>query len=248
MPVATFLLLILAGVGAGLVGYLTGLASLVSYPALLAAGLPPVTANVTNTLSLVGAGVGTTARSGREFLSRGRRSTAIEVLVAAVGGVVGAAVLVETGDLSFSLVVPWLVLLASLLLPLSPRLQTMRQLRTAPRWAYYSALFVVCVYGGYFGAGAGVIYLVVAVLLSGMDFHHSVMVKTVLLAVSNLTAALFFMATVPVDWWAALAMGVGCVAGGYLGPIAQDLIPDNALRWTIAVAGVCLATWLWVNR
>jgi len=243
-----FLLLAVAGVGAGLVGYLVGLASLVSYPALLAAGLPPVAANVTNTLALVGAGVGTAARAGRQFLARGPRTTLVEVSVALVGGLLGAWLLLATGESSFSSVVPWLVLAAAVLLAVSPRLQHAGALGPVPRPVYYGALLLTCVYGGYFGAGAGVIYLAIAVLLSGMDFTSSVLVKSILLAVSNLSAAVLFMLTAPVHWGAALALGIGCVVGGWLGPAVQRLIPERVLRITVSAAGVGLAGWLWVHR
>lgn len=248
MTVVDLLLLVLAGVASGLVGYLTGLASLVSYPALLVAGLPPVTANVTNTLALVGAGIGTTAHSGREFLARGRRTTVVEVGIALVGGLAGGWLLVETGESSFSSVVPWMVLVAALLLLVSPRLKEAPALGTVPRPVFLVALLLTCVYGGYFGAGSGVICLAVAVLLSGADFTSSVLVKSILLAVSNLAASVFFVLTTPVDWWAALALGAGCVVGGYLGPSVQRLIPETVLRRTVAAAGTGLAVWLWTNR
>lgn len=248
MTATVFALLVLVGVGAGLVGYLAGLASLVSYPALLAVGLPPVTANVTNTLALIGAGLGTTARSGREFLARGRRTTVVEVGIAFVGGLLGGWLLVETGESSFSSVVPWMVLVAALLILVSPRLQHMSGSHTVPRPVFLVALLLTCVYGGYFGAGSGVIYLAVAVLLSGADFTSSVLVKSILLAVSNVSAALFFIATTPIDWWAALAVGIGCVGGGYLGPVVQKMIPEGVLRVVVAVAGVFLAVWLWLHR
>ncbi len=237
-----------AGVCAGLIGYLAGLASLVSYPALLAVGLPPVTANVTNTVALLGAGIGTTVKSGREFVARGRRTSGQEVLIAFAGGLTGGALLVTTGETSFSSVVPWLVLAAGLLLLISPRLKSMRGFAHVPRWGYLVALFLVCIYGGYFGAGAGVIYLVVAVLASDMPFHVSVMVKSILLAASNLAATLFFVATTPINWPAALVMGAGCLAGGYLGPIVQRFIPNTVLRWAVSIAAIILAGWLWLNR
>lgn len=248
MTPVLFLVLVLVGVAAGLVGYLAGLASLVSYPALLAVGLPPVTANVTNTLALVGSGLGTTARSGREFLARGRRATLVEVGVALVGGLAGGWLLVETGKSSFSSVVPWMVLAAALLLLVSPHLHGLTAPGAVPRPVFLLALLLTCVYGGYFGAGAGVIYLAVAVLLSGADYTSSVLVKSILLAVSNLAAAVFFVLTTPVGWWAALALGLGCAVGGYLGPAVQKVILEAALRRTVVVAGVGLAVWLWVNR
>lgn len=168
--------------------------------------------------------------------------------VALVGGLAGGWLLVETGKSSFSSVVPWMVLAAALLLLASPHLHGLTAPGAVPRPVFLLALLLTCVYGGYFGAGAGVIHLAVAVLLSGADFTSSVLVKSILLAVSNLAVAVFFVLTTPVGWWAALALGLGCAVGGYLGPAVQKVIPEAALRRTVVVAGVGLAVWLWVNR
>lgn len=151
VTIISFVLLLVAGVGAGLVGYLVGLASLISYPALLAAGLPPVAANVTNTLALVGAGLGTSVRAGRQFAARGLRKTLIEVVIALLGGLLGGWLLVTTGEHSFSSIVPWLVLSAGLLLLVSPRLSKAKAFSDVPRPVYYAALLLICIYGGWLG-------------------------------------------------------------------------------------------------
>ncbi len=241
------LLLLAAGAGAGLVGYLTGLASLVSYPALLAVGLPPIAANVTNTVALVGASAGSTARGARFYLKTERRQTLRECGIAAIGGLVGGALLLVGGENSFQSIVPWLVLLASVLLLASPSITVLRGEHAAPTRLYEFLLFLVCIYGGYFGAGAGVIYLAVTTLASQMSFEKSVFVKSLLLGVSNLTAAMLFTVSGSINWLAALVLGLGCVAGGYLGPIAQRLIPEPVLRWVIGLAGFGLALWLWLR-
>lgn len=186
--------------------------------------------------------------AGAEFLQRGRRTTIVESLIALIGGLLGGWLLVATGEASFSSIVPWLVLIASVLLFFSPRLGNLRGPGSLPRSVYYGALFVVCIYGGYFGAGSGVIYMAVAVLLSGMSFHESVLVKAILLALSNLSAGLLFVLTVPIDWWAVLAMGIGSAVGGYVGPLVQRMFPESALRWVIALSGIALAAWLWIHR
>ncbi|MFT8395087.1 sulfite exporter TauE/SafE family protein [Propionibacterium sp.] len=245
MSIAVFVLLLLTGIGTGLVGYLTGLASLVSYPVLLAVGLPPVAANVTNTLGLVGAGVGSTARGARHFLTTDRRATLWQSAIAAIGGLVGAGLLLVGGESSFKSIVPWLVLLASVLLLLEPKITGLRGEHSTPVWLYTTLLFCVCIYGGYFGAGSGVIYLAVTALFSRMAFEKAVFIKSMLLALSNLTASLLFAFFGPVDWWAALALGIGCIIGGNFGPPIQRHIPELAMRWTIALAGLVLAIWLW---
>lgn len=250
MELTTFALLLVAGVGTGLVGYLTGLASLVSYPALLAAGLSPVTANVTNTLGLVGIGVGTTARAGRRF--RGERAALVrQMLVAAVGGLIGALLLLLGGEGTFEAIVPWLIILASVSLLLQPWLSKLRG-ESENALAYLGALFVICIYGGYFGAGAGVIYLAITLIATSESFGRAMVLKSVLLGVTNLVAALTFIVSAfvfdgPVNWWAALALGLGCVLGGWLGPRIQDFLPERGLRIAVALCGFGLAIWLWVR-
>lgn len=251
MSLGSFLLLVVAGGGAGLVGYLTGLASLVSYPALLLAGLSPVSANITNTLGLVGAGAGSLVKGARPFLApdwrNNRRDLIIQMAAAAAGGLIGGVILVVAAESSFTTIVPWLVALAAVLLLFSPQIKTLSRERVVPKAVYYFLLLCVCVYGGYFGAGAGVIYLAVTALASKMPFEKAVFVKSVLLSISNLAASVFFAFSGEVNWLAALALLVGCTGGGYLGPIVQRWIPEPVLRWVIALAGLGLAVWLFLR-
>ena len=114
MSLAEALLLLTAGFFAGLVGFVTGLASLVSYPALLAVGLPPVAANVTNTVALVGVGAGALANSGRDVFSYHRRRLVVWALCSIVGGLVGGVILLLAPADSFAAIVPFLVALAAL--------------------------------------------------------------------------------------------------------------------------------------
>lgn len=247
MDLGVLALVLVAGVGTGIVGYLTGLASLVSYPVLLAAGLSPVSANVTNTLGLVGVGVGSTARAMRTITGgASRRTLTWQVIVAAVGGGLGAAVLLVAGESSFEAIVPWLVLLASVLLLLSPRISRMRTSEPNPI-AYWVGLFLVCCYGGYFGAGAGVMYLALTLIASSELFTRAMVIKSLLLGVSNLVASLVFIGFGPVNWAAAIALGLGCVLGGNLGPVIQRLFREDVLRAVVAAAGLFLAIWLWLR-
>ncbi len=234
----------LAGVGGGICGYLTGLASLVTYPALIAAGLSPVTANVSNTLGVLFIGIGSTISARGRLRELGLRRLGRDVAVALVGGGIGGGLLLLGGDSGFEAVVPWLVLAASLMLAAQPRLTRVRGDVDMPR-PYLFGLALTCLYGGYFGAGAGVLFLVVSLLTSTVGFERSMMLKSTLLAASNLAASLVFIAAAPVDWWAALAMGIGCFIGGRLGPRLQGLVPQKVLRAVITLAGIGLAIWLW---
>lgn len=246
MSATEVLLLLLAGVGAGLVGTVAGLASLVSYPALLAAGIPALAANVTNTVALVLSGVGAAAGSQQEL--RGQSGNMRRYLpVAACGGVAGSALLLLTGSATFEVVVPWLVAGASLLLLAQPRLQRLRTGRLAEhRWALRLAVFAVAVYGGYFGAAAGVLMLALLAVGLGETLLRANALKNMAVMVSNAVAALGFAVFGPVRWTAALPLAAGFLVGGWLGPKVARRLPTRLLRVGIAIAGLGLAVRLWV--
>ena len=248
MPPAEVLLLLLAGVLAGFVGSTAGLASLVSYPALLLTGLPPLAANVTNTVALLGVSAGTVAGSRPELAGQGAR---LRVLLppAALGGAVGCALLLALPPGAFELVVPFLVAAAALLLLLRPRLERLRPGRLPPRHPLVlAAVGAVGVYGGYFGAAAGVLMLALAELVHDQPLARANALKNVLTGAANTVAALGFAVLGPVDWWAALVLGAGCVAGGRVGPVVVRRVDPGALRGVIALAGLGLAVHLFLSR
>jgi len=238
-------LLVVAGFFAGLVGFVTGLASIVSYPALLAVGLPPVTANVTNTVAMVAVGVGALSNSTREVADTGPKLWRW-ALYSAAGGLVGAGILLVAPAGSFEAIVPFMVAFAALALLLQPRLRALAGGRDMPR-AYAVSLFVVAIYGGYFGAGAGVIFLAIALILTSEKIWRATILKSFLLGVANLVAAIGFAVFGPVHWGAAAAMAIGALAGGWCGPPVVRRIPPSVLRVVIAIAGFGLAVWLWVR-
>ena len=241
-----FVLLLVAGVATGLVGYLTGLATIISYPALLSAGLTPVMANATNTVALVGVGIGATARASRLALADTPRRTLQQLVIALVGGGIGGGLLLLGGDDTFSMIVPWLIILGSVMLLASPRITAARGEREY--WnTYLAVLFLAAIYCGYFGAGAGVIVLATTAILTSIPFQRSMVLKSLLLGVANIIASLVFIVSGVVNWWAALAMGVGCLVGGSLGPVVQRLIPERVLRPVVALAGFGMAAWLWLR-
>jgi uncharacterized membrane protein YfcA len=246
------LLLALAGVGAGVIGSTAGLASLVSYPALLLVGLPPVTANVTNTLGLIGSSIGSVAASRPEL--EGLRQVVLRRLpLAAVGGAVGALLLLVGPPSTFESVVPFLVAGASVLLLLSPRVRRLgdRRSRDASRpdggAGMTSLLFLTCAYGGYFGAAAGV--MILALLLSRTDRSLPVSnaMKNAFLGVANATAAVVFALRAPVEWVAVPPLLLGCLVGGWLGPAVVRRVPEAAMRWAVGLLGLFLAVRLGVS-
>jgi uncharacterized membrane protein YfcA len=235
------LLLVLAGIGAGLVGSIAGLASLVSYPALLAVGLTPVAANVTNTIALVFNTAGTMAGSRPEL--RGQRPRIRELgAVAVAGGLVGGAILLLTPANSFERVVPWLIGLGSLtiLVPRRPSLHLDDAPAPASR-VLFAGTFLIGVYGGYFGAAAGVLMLALLLITTPDTLPRCNALKNVLLGVSNVVAAVIFAIFGPVHWTAAIPLAAGVLVGGRTGPIVVRHSPTRVLRLLIALAGVGLA-------
>ncbi|EME16625.1 sulfite exporter TauE/SafE family protein [Rhodococcus triatomae] len=242
MSALDYLLLVVAGFGAGLVGFVTGLASIVSYPALLAVGLTPIAANVTNTVALVAVGIGSTANSLRELTELGPKLWRWAALCAA-GGLAGALLLLWAPEGSFEAVVPYLVVAASVALLAQPRVRELAGGREFPV-LFPAALAVVAVYGGYFGAGAGVIFLALTLICTAMSVWQATILKSFLLGVANLVAALVFAGSGEVHWGAAAAMAAGCLLGGWCGPPVVKVIPPSVLRVGVAVAGFGLAGWL----
>lgn len=236
-----------AGFGGGLVGSVAGLASIVTYPALLATGLTPVAANVTNTVSLVFSTTGSVSASRPEL--RGQRE-AVRRLAScgALGGAVGGALLLLTPSGSFELVVPWLVALGSLAMLGRRGLErTPVGARRGGRPAVLAGTVLVSVYGGYFGAGAGVMLL--ALLLHATDeaLPRANAVKNVVLGVANAVAAIAFMAFGSVRWTAVVPLGLGMFAGGRLGPAIVRRLPADRVRIAVAVAGLGLAVKLGIG-
>ena len=241
MTPAQALLLVVAGVGAGLSGSIAGLASLVSYPALLTVGLAPVTANVTNTVALVFSSVGSVAGSRPEL--RGQRVRIRELgVVAVVGGVAGGVLLLLTPAGSFERVVPWLIGLGSLTI-LVPRRPThhLDDAQLPASRLLVVGIFLIGVYGGYFGAAAGVLMVALLLIATPETLARCNALKNVLLGLANVVAAIIFAVFGPVHWVAVIPLAAGLLVGSRVGPIVVRHSPARALRLLIALAGIGLA-------
>ncbi len=249
MTVGTFLLLVAAGVGAGLTGSVAGLASLFSYPALLAAGLPAVTANVTNTVALTFSSLGSVAGSRPELVGQGATVRRF-ALITTAGGALGAGLLLVTPASTFERVVPVLVGGASLVLLFQPWFRPAPDPVDGPRrtnTAVLAGLFAVAVYGGYFGAAAGVLMLALILVALPVSLLRANALKNVLLGLANGIAALGFALFADVNWIAALPLALGVLVGGRMGPVVARRIPTTALRIGIGLAGIGLAVALAVR-
>lgn len=240
MSVPEFLLLVAAGIGGGLSGSIAGLASLFSYPALLAVGLPPLTANVTNTVALVFSSAGSVTGSLPELRGQSRTRLRNLCLAGITGGVVGSVLLISTPPDAFERVVPVLIALASLGVLLPRRRVGDTAAAGDPRWLPL-AMFGISIYGGYFGAAAGVLMLAILLLSTSDTLAACNGTKNLILGVANGVAAIFFVIASDVRWTAVLPLALGLFIGARTGPAVVRRAPARPLRLIIAVAGLGLA-------
>ena len=273
MTVTEGLALVAAGVAAGVISTVVGLASVVSYPALLAIGLPPLAANMTNTVSLLFTGVGAAMGSRPELAGQVTRVRRLGT-IAALGGGAGAALLLITPSQTFVRLAPILIGAASLaLLPPS------RQDRAARRGAgldrderrrgagpdrdghgcgagpdrderrpwLLAGVFGVAVYIGYFGAAGGIVMLALLIAMVAEPLARVNAVKNMLGAIGNAVAAVAFAVFGHVDWAAVVPLAAGFLVGGWTGPALVRRIPGQVLRIGVAVCGLVVAVTLGIS-
>ena len=241
MKISDVLVLLAAGTLGGIFSTVVSIASLISYPVLLALGVPPLSANMTNTVSLVLTGAGSVAGSRPELAGQGRRVLRLGVITA-LGGAAGAAVLLVTPASTFTVVVPVLIGAASLLLLVQPRI---RKLAPAPdegnRLVHGIALFVVAMYVGYFGAAAGVMLLVVLSIMIEESLVKVNAVKNAVSGMANAMAAVCFALFGDVRWTFVSPLAAGFLVGGWIGPKIARRVPAGAFRVFVSLCGIGLA-------
>jgi uncharacterized membrane protein YfcA len=243
MKLSEALVLLAAGTVGGIFSTVVAIASLVTYPALLALGVPPLSANMTNTVSLVFTGAGAVAGSRPELAGQGRRVLRLGAITA-LGGAAGAAVLLLTPASAFTMAVPVLIGGASLVLLAQPRISMLTPptvLNSRRRLVLGVALFAVAMYVGYFGAAAGVLLLVT---LSAMISEPLVRVNAIKNAVSgmaNAMAAVCFALFGDVRWMFVLPLATGFLIGGWVGPKIARRVPAGVLRVLVSLCGLGLA-------
>lgn len=248
MTLADHLLILAAGFGAGILTSTVGVASLLSFPLLLLVGLPPITANATNTVGLT-PGALSGSWGYRDELRALPGVTVAVLLTCSLGAVAGAALLLALPAAVFDAAVPWLILTASVLVGLQPRVRALvvrRRAATAPdkldlSWPTGVFATLTGVYGGYFGAGSGVMMLAVLGLGTDIPFNIANALKTLAVLAANLTASILFVFLAPLDWTAVALLAVGSAVGGRLGAFVGRTLPAGALRAGVMLAGVIAA-------
>jgi uncharacterized membrane protein YfcA len=248
MDAGTAALLAAAGFGAGTVNAVAGGGSLITFPALLAAGYPSVAANVTNSIAVLPGYVGGSLAYRRELRGQGARIRALAI-TSAIGAAAGAALLLVSSQRVFDAIVPWLVLAACGLLAVQPRVAgaIARADRARSPLALHAALFAATIYGGYFGAGLGIMLLAILGVFLDDDLQRLNACKGVLSLLVALVTAVGFALFGPVAWDAAAIIGVTCLAGGAAGVGVARRLPERVLRGVVIAYGVAVAVVLLVT-
>ena len=247
MSVAEALLLLATGVLGGIAATVASIASVVSYPVLLAIGLPPLAANVTNTMSLVCSAAGSVAGSRPELSGQRHRATRLAIITA-LGGAAGAGVLLLAPASAFALVVPVLIAGSSALLLIQPRLGRLSPRPGSARsWRRLAGLFAAAMYIGYFGAAGGIVLLAVLSMMFTDSLIRINALKNVISGAANGVAALAFALFAPVDWAVVPLLAAGFLVGGMTGPWLARRLPVRALRALVAATGFAMAIKLGFN-
>lgn len=241
-----------AGGAAGAINVVVGSGTLITFPVLLATGLPPVTANVSNTLGLVPGSLSGAIGYRREL--GGQRDRVLRFAATALaGGLLGAVLLLILPSAAFDAIVPVLIAVALVLVVCQPRLAAALRARRERNGTTARAdggallltgLFFASVYGGYFGAAQGVVYLSLMGLLLSDDLQRLNAVKNVLTLLVNAVAALFFLFAAHFDWLAVVLIATGSALGGLIGARIGRRLPPAVLRGVIVAVGLAAITQL----
>ena len=237
MTVADGALLAAAAAAAGVVNAVAGGGTLLTFPALLAAGLPPVIANATNTVSLF-PGQLASSFAYRSHIAEERRRALVLSVPSLIGGVLGAWLLLTLPESSFEAAVPWLILFACVVLAFQGQLKYLvsRARHANHPAALWIVQLLVAIYGGYFGAGIGILMLAAMGILLPSSLQHANALKVLFSLLINAVAAVIFLGMGAVRAPEAALMALASIAGGFLGArLAQRLPPAGMRGFAIAV-------------
>jgi uncharacterized membrane protein YfcA len=232
---------------AGILNAVAGGGTLVSFPVLITLGIPPITANITNTLALCPGYFGGIIAQRKEFKTQKKRVWQI-IPLSILGGLMGGFLLVHSDEQSFRMLIPYLILFATLLLVLQVPIKRWIQYRSdthsppsSVQYGGFLLLFLSSVYGGYFGAGVSVIVIAVLGLLYDDSLASLNILKLAISFSVNVTAAVFFIFSGTIEWLIVLVMSVGSILGGLLGGTLVEKINPDLFRWVIICVGLLLS-------
>jgi uncharacterized membrane protein YfcA len=241
----TWAILAAAGFTAGVINAIAGGGSLVSFPALLLTGMGPVTANATNTLA-IWPGTLSSTWAYRKLIGEERRRATILAVPSALGGLAGSVILLSTPERWFGAVVPWLILFACALITFQTRIGAFVQRHHAEGEgrvpvALWIAQLLVAIYGGYFGAGIGILMLAAMGILLPSSLQHANALKVLFSMLINGVAALWFLAVGAASLPEAGLMAVASLVGGLAGAKLAQRLPARLMRAAVVSYGVVVA-------
>jgi uncharacterized membrane protein YfcA len=236
MDALHFLPLVLAGLLAGTMNAVAGGGSFVSFPVMVLAGLPPVAANATSTVALFPGTMASTWACRDELQGIAGISLKLLLPISLVGGMIGAVLLLVTPGRAFDLVIPWLLLLATLTFLGGRHLgDWLRRYVRIGRGVFLFIQFILSIYGGYFGGAIGLMMMAVWTLIDTTELRAMAPARTLLVSATNGSAVLCFAVAGAVYWPEMLAMMLSAVAGGYYGARFARHLPPTVLRWFVVL-------------
>ncbi len=247
--------LFFAGIVGGAINSVAGGGTLVSFPALIAFGVPSVIANATNTAAVCPGSISSAFAYRHDMPSRGGWLWTL-LLPSFAGGLAGAVILAITPESLFARIVPFLILFATLIFGTRDLFARFMNLGRATgdqvgilgkTWGFLFQFFVAA-YGGYFGAGIGILMLASLSIMGLRDIHRMNAIKTVLATVINGTALVYFILHRLVSWPLAILMASGCIIGGYLGAHYAKGVDQKVLRLFIVSVGLLVSLWLFIRQ
>ena len=241
-----FALLFAAGLIGGLINAVAGGGSFLVFPALLLVGVPPVAANATTAVALWPAGVASTIAY-RKDITTERKPLVVLAIASAVGGTIGAVLLLKTSDLTFTRILPLLMFSASAVFTLGPRLSRARKGAHLPLVAGALIQLAISSYGGYFGGGMGILMLATYTLMGMTHLHTMNGLKTLLGVLINGFANIAFFAAHKVVIAVALPVAIGSIVGGFAGAAMARRVDPKKVRTLVLVFAWGLTLWFFVT-
>ncbi len=246
MPPADALIVVAVGFLAGVFNSVVGFGTSITFPALVLLGYPPLVANTSNKVGLLSGILAGIFGYRRELVGH-RKDILAVIVVGIIGGLGGGLLLVGLPAKTFTAVAPVIIIASTVLFIFQPyisrRAKAARAGDTKPRsaWKPRSVLLLGALYGGYFGAGQGVIYIASLAAVVKAGLQHIVALKNVMGAVVTGTSSILFIAIAPVSYWVALYLAVGSIGGGYLGAVVGRKLPVPVLRFVVIAVSLVAA-------
>ena len=257
MTILSGLILFFAAMLGGALNSVAGGGSFITFPALFFSGVPPIQANATSTVALWPGSIASVSAYRREIAKQNRALMVVLVSISLIGGILGAVLLLRTSQSTFVKLIPYLLLLATVLFAISPFI-TARLRKSSPtakgshiswmRLAGISLLqLIIAVYGGYFGGGIGIMMLASLGIMGMENIHEMNGLKTVLQSCINGVAVVTFIIAGAVYWPEAIVMILGAIIGGFSGASIARKLDQRIVRGFVILVGTVMTIYFFVK-